>query len=138
VTRDPHDRCAVSLRDPVGLETYEEVRCVLRAHDPVLEHVLLVPEGSKHAAVFRWSGGGEPPARVAFLARAGAVVAPPEAPAPAGRARGRKERPSPQQRKDAQAQGYSGDPCDACGALKLRRKGMCLGCDFCGASTGCS
>jgi hypothetical protein len=32
---------------------------------------------------------------------------------------------------------YDGNPCDICGALKLRRAGSCLVCDSCGTSTGC-
>lgn len=136
MTRDPHDRCGASLKDPVGLDTYEEVRCVMRPHDPAVEdHVLLVPEGHKDAVVFRWKGGSDAPARVAFPKRNGAAVAAATAP-PAGRAR--KVRPSPQQRGDAIAQGFTGDPCGACGALKLIPNGKCTLCRGCGASTGCS
>lgn len=31
----------------------------------------------------------------------------------------------------------TGDPCDTCGSLALRRAGACLVCASCGTSTGC-
>ncbi len=33
--------------------------------------------------------------------------------------------------------GYSGDVCDSCGSLQMRRSGACLTCDSCGANSGC-
>lgn len=33
--------------------------------------------------------------------------------------------------------GYTGDPCDLCGSMKVRRSGTCLLCDNCGTTTGC-
>jgi hypothetical protein len=38
----------------------------------------------------------------------------------------------------ARQQGYTGDPCPTCQALKLRHNGACLYCDNCQTSTGCS
>jgi hypothetical protein len=35
-------------------------------------------------------------------------------------------------------QGYEGDPCPVCGAMRLRRNGSCLICDECYSTTGCS
>ncbi len=33
---------------------------------------------------------------------------------------------------------YTGDSCETCGSLKMRRAGACLVCDSCGSSSGCS
>jgi ribonucleoside-diphosphate reductase alpha chain len=38
----------------------------------------------------------------------------------------------------AKLQGYEGDPCKACGAFTLVRNGVCLKCDSCGETSGCS
>lgn len=38
----------------------------------------------------------------------------------------------------ARESGYTGDPCDVCGAFKLRRTGTCVTCEACGANSGCS
>lgn len=139
MTRDPRDRCALTLLDPEGLATAEEVRCALRPHDPaVVSHVLLVPEGHKDAAVFRWSGGAEAPVRVAFPKRNGAAVAEPAPATAPGGGGGRKARPTPEQRKDAEARGFTGDACGACGRIMLVRNGTCLLCRGCGATNGCS
>jgi hypothetical protein len=37
----------------------------------------------------------------------------------------------------AVASGYTGDACDSCGSLAMRRSGACLVCDACGKSGGC-
>ncbi len=41
-------------------------------------------------------------------------------------------------RQESRAKGYTGDPCQECGALTMVRNGTCLRCDTCGATTGCS
>ena len=41
-------------------------------------------------------------------------------------------------RSDARLAGYSGDACDTCGSLSMKRVGSCLTCDACGSTTGCS
>jgi hypothetical protein len=41
-------------------------------------------------------------------------------------------------RETVRAQGYSGEACGACGSMRTRWKGKCLGCDDCGQSGGCS
>ena len=46
--------------------------------------------------------------------------------------------PNQQNGEVAREKGYIGDPCDACGALKMKRNGSCLVCDDCGATSGCS
>jgi ribonucleoside-diphosphate reductase alpha chain len=38
----------------------------------------------------------------------------------------------------ARLKGYEGDPCPECGAFTLVRNGVCLKCDTCGATSGCS
>lgn len=38
----------------------------------------------------------------------------------------------------ARLKGYTGDCCPDCGSLSMVRNGMCLKCDACGATTGCS
>ncbi|MGE0002182.1 MAG: vitamin B12-dependent ribonucleotide reductase [Fimbriimonadaceae bacterium] len=40
--------------------------------------------------------------------------------------------------REARMKGYEGDPCTACGAFTLVRNGVCLKCDSCGATSGCS
>ncbi len=42
------------------------------------------------------------------------------------------------QREQSRAKGYTGDPCEECGALAMLRSGTCQRCDSCGATTGCS
>jgi hypothetical protein len=41
-------------------------------------------------------------------------------------------------RELAFAQGYTGDSCDHCGAMKMKRTGTCLTCEACGTTTGCA
>lgn len=43
---------------------------------------------------------------------------------------------TPHQRAVARAQGYTGDPCNTCGSLSMRRAGICLVCDSCGSTSG--
>ncbi len=38
----------------------------------------------------------------------------------------------------AKLKGYEGDPCQECKQFKMVRNGMCLKCDNCGATSGCS
>lgn len=38
----------------------------------------------------------------------------------------------------ARQQGYEGDPCQNCGAFTLVRNGVCLKCNTCGETSGCS
>jgi ribonucleoside-diphosphate reductase alpha chain len=38
----------------------------------------------------------------------------------------------------AKLQGYEGDPCPECGAFTMVRNGVCLKCNSCGATSGCS
>ncbi len=38
----------------------------------------------------------------------------------------------------AKLKGYEGDPCKACGSFTLVRNGVCLKCDSCGETSGCS
>jgi ribonucleoside-diphosphate reductase alpha chain len=38
----------------------------------------------------------------------------------------------------ARVKGYEGDPCTSCGAFTLVRSGVCMKCDSCGSTTGCS
>ena len=38
----------------------------------------------------------------------------------------------------AKLQGYEGDPCGNCGAFTLVRNGVCLKCQSCGETSGCS
>ncbi|CAN5555085.1 vitamin B12-dependent ribonucleotide reductase [soil metagenome] len=40
--------------------------------------------------------------------------------------------------RQARLKGYEGDPCTNCGAFTLVRNGVCLKCDSCGETTGCS
>jgi ribonucleoside-diphosphate reductase alpha chain len=69
-------------------------------------------------------------------------------PAPAGRSRdtGAKTRsgePSEvamivEKIRQARLKGYEGDPCSNCGAFTMVRNGVCLKCDSCGETSGCS
>lgn len=45
---------------------------------------------------------------------------------------------TPHARAVATARGYTGDVCGTCGSLAMRRSGVCLVCDACGTTTGCS
>jgi ribonucleoside-diphosphate reductase alpha chain len=38
----------------------------------------------------------------------------------------------------ARIKGYEGDSCEECGNFTLIRNGICLKCDTCGATSGCS
>ena len=38
----------------------------------------------------------------------------------------------------ARIKGYEGDSCAECGNFTLIRNGICLKCDTCGATSGCS
>ncbi|UCH91778.1 MAG: vitamin B12-dependent ribonucleotide reductase [Nitrospirota bacterium] len=40
--------------------------------------------------------------------------------------------------QEARQKGYEGDPCPECKQFKMVRNGMCLKCDNCGATNGCS
>jgi ribonucleoside-diphosphate reductase alpha chain len=40
--------------------------------------------------------------------------------------------------REARLKGYEGDPCSDCGAFTLVRNGVCLKCNSCGATSGCS
>ncbi|MBI1756044.1 MAG: vitamin B12-dependent ribonucleotide reductase [Fimbriimonas ginsengisoli] len=40
--------------------------------------------------------------------------------------------------REARLKGYEGDPCSACGSFTLVRNGVCLKCDTCGETSGCS
>ena len=40
--------------------------------------------------------------------------------------------------QEARLKGYDGDPCHGCNQFRMVRTGMCLRCDNCGATTGCS
>lgn len=40
--------------------------------------------------------------------------------------------------RQARLKGYEGDPCSNCGAFTLVRNGVCLKCDSCGETSGCS
>lgn len=40
--------------------------------------------------------------------------------------------------REARLKGYEGDPCTECGAFTLVRNGVCLKCNTCGATSGCS
>ena len=43
-----------------------------------------------------------------------------------------------EQVRQARLKGYEGDPCSACGAFTLVRNGVCMKCDSCGETSGCS
>lgn len=40
--------------------------------------------------------------------------------------------------RQARLKGYEGDPCTACGSFTMVRNGVCLKCDTCGETSGCS
>ncbi|MBX7135248.1 MAG: hypothetical protein K1X67_21475 [Fimbriimonadaceae bacterium] len=40
--------------------------------------------------------------------------------------------------REARLKGYEGDPCGECGAFTLVRNGVCLKCNSCGSTSGCS
>jgi len=40
--------------------------------------------------------------------------------------------------RQARLKGYEGDPCTNCGAFTMVRNGVCLKCDTCGETSGCS
>ncbi len=40
--------------------------------------------------------------------------------------------------REARLKGYEGDPCSDCGSFTLVRNGVCLKCNSCGATSGCS
>jgi ribonucleoside-diphosphate reductase alpha chain len=40
--------------------------------------------------------------------------------------------------REARLKGYEGDPCSNCGAFTMVRNGVCLKCDTCGETSGCS
>ncbi|VVB57354.1 Uncharacterised protein [uncultured archaeon] len=42
------------------------------------------------------------------------------------------------ERKEARAQGFTGDSCPACGSMKMKRNGTCEVCVECGETSGCS
>lgn len=55
----------------------------------------------------------------------------------------RQETPSDRIRRAAlvevaRASGFSGDLCDRCGNMQMKRSGACLTCQACGATTGCA
>ena len=43
-----------------------------------------------------------------------------------------------EQVRQARLKGYEGDPCSNCGAFTMVRNGVCLKCDSCGETSGCS
>ena len=43
-----------------------------------------------------------------------------------------------EQIRQARLKGYEGDPCTNCGAFTMVRNGVCLKCDSCGETSGCS
>ncbi len=43
-----------------------------------------------------------------------------------------------EERKEARAQGFTGDSCSACGSMKMKRNGTCVVCVECGETSGCS
>ncbi len=46
--------------------------------------------------------------------------------------------PIGEQIRQARLKGYEGDPCTNCGAFTMVRNGVCLKCDTCGETSGCS
>src|SRR5688572_4519698 len=38
---------------------------------------------------------------------------------------------------DVENVAYTGDPCDMCGSIRMRRAGACKVCEDCGSSSGC-
>jgi ribonucleoside-diphosphate reductase alpha chain len=58
---------------------------------------------------------------------------------PAAKASEKTERaPATAKIAEARVKGYEGDPCPVCGFFTLIRNGMCMKCDTCGGTTGCS
>jgi len=43
-----------------------------------------------------------------------------------------------EQIRQARLKLYEGDPCSNCGAFTMVRNGVCLKCDSCGETSGCS
>ena len=41
-------------------------------------------------------------------------------------------------RQSVQQQGYTGDQCDHCSSMRMKRTGHCMTCEDCGTTTGCS
>ena len=39
---------------------------------------------------------------------------------------------------EARAQGYTGEQCNSCGSLRVKRNGSCTVCEDCGTTSGCS
>ena len=70
---------------------------------------------------------------------ANAVVAAPDRPSAAVQTAGRvMVTETAEKVRQARLKGYEGDPCGNCGAFTLVRNGVCLKCDSCGETTGCS
>lgn len=46
--------------------------------------------------------------------------------------------PAKMKREHATSMGYTGDACDHCGSMKMKRTGHCNTCEDCGTTTGCS
>jgi hypothetical protein len=85
-------------------------------------------------AIFNWMGRiyGPTQQRAAIVAwDAGDMFPPAEVP---------EHRPAPASptRELAFAQGYTGDTCDQCGQMTMKRTGTCLTCASCGTTTGCA
>jgi ribonucleoside-diphosphate reductase alpha chain len=40
--------------------------------------------------------------------------------------------------REARMKGYEGDPCGGCGSFTLVRNGVCMKCETCGTTSGCS
>jgi len=66
-----------------------------------------------------------------------ATLAPPIAPTPQVRKTGPGGEIAEKIRQ-ARLKGYEGDPCTNCGAFTMVRNGVCLKCDTCGETSGCS
>lgn len=50
----------------------------------------------------------------------------------------RSVQPVMEKQREARLKGYEGDPCTECGAFTLVRNGVCLKCNSCGSTSGCS
>lgn len=46
--------------------------------------------------------------------------------------------PTKMKREQATGMGYTGDACDHCGSMRMKRTGHCNTCEECGTTTGCS